>query len=662
MAGNVGGIRAGKAFIEAGLNDSKLVAGIKRAEAQLKGFSRSVDAIGGRVGGAISGAGSIMGEIGKKVGAAGLTMAAPFGLAIKSAGDMMETSSKLDATFKDSAGAVREWANAYAAEVGRSKAQTQGFVADAGALLSGFGFDTKQTASMSQTITGLSTDLASFLNMADVDAFGALMSGLSGEAEPLKRFGVLLNETRLKAELLSKGIDPTAASEQQKVLGRLNIILAATKDAQGDAIRTSGSFNNSMKRLQATVSDLAVNVGEALLPQITSLVSQAATAAKSFGLWISQNPGLVKSAAALAVGVTGVGLALAGLGPILGAVGTAVTTFSAGLALLVSPIGLITAGLVAGAGAWLAYSTTGQEALAWLAGRFGELRTTALATFEGIATALKGGDIALAGRILWAGLKVAWVQGTNALNAVWTDWSTAFLQVMADAKYAVAGVFLDLADGIRLVWNDVTSHLKGSWGDLIKGMITTFNPLTAALQYLSLDVGGAVEQALNAGGFETGKAAQIREAGRAQIGQENMAAHQALTDQQTAETDARRAAMDAALQGDAEAFAKAQAELDAALKQARELKIPVADAGSGKAGSGPKAFETPDTMAAGIDAALADAKAKVDVVGTFNASNLAGLGAGSSVANDQLKEARKTNEKLDNVKRAVETSRFVFTS
>ena len=120
--------------------------------------------------------------------------------------------------------------------------------------------------------------------------------------------------------------------------------------------------------------------------------------------------------------------------------------------------------------------------------------------------------------------------------------------------------------------------------------------------------------------------------------------------------------MDAALQGDAEAFAKAQAELDAALKQARELKIPVADAGSGKAGAGPKAFETPAMLGDGIDAAMTDAKAKIDVAGSFSAAALSGLAAGDSLANDQLKEQKKATTQLEKLNRKADTGRLVFTA
>ncbi len=189
---SAGGIRAGRAFVEASLRDDPLRRGLRRLEARLRAFGASVQTIGARLAGVGAGLASL--------GGAAL---GPFGLAIKMAGDMTETASKLDVVFKGNAAAVRDWGNAYAKEVGRSEAQVQNFLADTGAVLSGLGLDPGKAAAMSKTVTGLAVDLASMFNTSDADALQSLLSGLVGESEPLKKFGLIVQETQTKAELLS---------------------------------------------------------------------------------------------------------------------------------------------------------------------------------------------------------------------------------------------------------------------------------------------------------------------------------------------------------------------------------------------------------------------------------------------------------------------------
>lgn len=59
---------------------------------------------------------------------------------------------------------------------------------------------------MSEMMTSLSYDLASFNNLADEDAFNKLRSGLMGETEGLKSMGIVLNDTAIKQSMLQMGI------------------------------------------------------------------------------------------------------------------------------------------------------------------------------------------------------------------------------------------------------------------------------------------------------------------------------------------------------------------------------------------------------------------------------------------------------------------------
>jgi hypothetical protein len=101
-----------------------------------------------------------------------------------------------------------------------------------------------------------------------------LQSAIVGNHETMRKYGVIITESTLKAELLRMGVEggTKAATEQEKVQARLNLIMAGTTDAQGDAARTAGSWANQMRALKSTVSEAATTIGLELLPFVTPLL------------------------------------------------------------------------------------------------------------------------------------------------------------------------------------------------------------------------------------------------------------------------------------------------------------------------------------------------------------------------------------------------------
>tara|TARA_Y100000114_G_scaffold155932_1_gene181424 strand:- start:490 stop:2166 length:1677 start_codon:yes stop_codon:yes gene_type:complete len=129
-------------------------------------------------------------------------------------------------------------------------------------------------------MTKLATDMASFNNANDVEVMNALQSAIVGNHETMRRFGVVITQTTLNQELLNMGIQGgvKAATEQEKVQARLNIIIKGTTDAQGDAIRTSDSLANRTKGLKAQFEAFAIRIGSELVPAFENLVTGASEA------------------------------------------------------------------------------------------------------------------------------------------------------------------------------------------------------------------------------------------------------------------------------------------------------------------------------------------------------------------------------------------------
>ena len=136
------------------------------------------------------------------------------------------------------------------------------------------GFARGEAAKLSTNLTKLAVDVASFNNASDTETMDLFKSALVGNHEAVRRFGIVITETELKQELLRMGIKKNSnqVDAQTKVQARLNLILAGTTDAQGDATRTAGSFANRQRALRAELSEVGDELGLTLQPALAGVV------------------------------------------------------------------------------------------------------------------------------------------------------------------------------------------------------------------------------------------------------------------------------------------------------------------------------------------------------------------------------------------------------
>lgn len=125
-----------------------------------------------------------------------------------------------------------------------------------------------QMAKMSIRLTELTGDLASYYDVSQEDVAKSLQSVFTGTTAPMRRYGVDLTQATLNEWLMKKGIDAKVKSmnQAQKAVVRYEYTLERTKAAQGDFLRTSDSWHNtltvvteSFKDLGKTVGDIAIN-------------------------------------------------------------------------------------------------------------------------------------------------------------------------------------------------------------------------------------------------------------------------------------------------------------------------------------------------------------------------------------------------------------------
>lgn len=226
-----------------------------------------------------------MGPIKSMIGVVGKSMIAGFAAvagtkfltgAISDASDLEEAGSKVNVVFGKQGDAIRKAAETSATSMGLTKSAYLGATGSLGNLLVALKIAPDAAAGMSQKMVKLAGDLASFNNVKPEEALQALQSGLTGETEPLKRFGVNMNDAMLKAQALKLGLIKTtkdALTPQNKALAAQALIFDQTGKAQGDFERTSGGLANQQRILAAQFGDVKAQIGSALLPVVTRLVS-----------------------------------------------------------------------------------------------------------------------------------------------------------------------------------------------------------------------------------------------------------------------------------------------------------------------------------------------------------------------------------------------------
>jgi hypothetical protein len=196
--------------------------------------------------------------------------------AVQAASTLSESISKTNAVFKENAIVVQKWAKTTSAAFGVSEQAALEAAGTYGNLFQAFGLSNTSATKMSMTLVELAADMASFNNVPIADALQALRSGLAGETEPLKRFGVALNEARLKEEAMRLGLITTTSGTLPiaiKAQAAYALILKDTALQQGDVARTSGGLANQQKFLGAQVQDLTAQFGMVFVPIMLEVVA-----------------------------------------------------------------------------------------------------------------------------------------------------------------------------------------------------------------------------------------------------------------------------------------------------------------------------------------------------------------------------------------------------
>ena len=233
--------------------------GIKQAEKAFATIGKGIDSAFRVVAVASAAAGAAIGK---------------FGLdSVRAASDLEESTNAVNVAFGAAAKSVLAIGETSAKSLGLAKTEFNEAAVRFSAFADRIVGEGGDVAGFIQDVSQRAADFASVFNIDVSEALRVFQSGLAGEAEPLKRFGINLLQSEVNAFAMANGIGEVGRelTETEKVQARYGLLLQSTNKTAGDFANTSDGLANSQRILAANFKDLQAEVGEALLPAVTDL-------------------------------------------------------------------------------------------------------------------------------------------------------------------------------------------------------------------------------------------------------------------------------------------------------------------------------------------------------------------------------------------------------
>lgn len=170
--------------------------------------------------------------------------------AFEASNDYIEALNLADVAMGSGAQKAVEYAQKVEAVAGINMTEWLSELSTFNQQLQAFGIPDKTANNMSQQLTQLGYDMQSVFNIKDVDTvMKRIQSGISGEVEGMRRYGVELSTAAMQEYALSKGITAkwSSMTTAQKVVLRYNKIMEQTSNIQGDLARTIITPANSLR-------------------------------------------------------------------------------------------------------------------------------------------------------------------------------------------------------------------------------------------------------------------------------------------------------------------------------------------------------------------------------------------------------------------------------
>lgn len=189
------------------------------------------------------------------------------GSCLKLGSDLTEVQNVVDTAFPSMSNQADAFAKSAMESFGLSETMAKKFMGTFGAMSNSFGFTEKEALEMSETLTGLAGDVASFYNLDPTEAYTKIKSVFTGETETLKDLGVVMTQAALDQYALANGYGKTTAkmSEQEKVALRYAFVQDQLSMATGDFIKTQDSWANQTRIMSLRFQSLKASLGKGFI-------------------------------------------------------------------------------------------------------------------------------------------------------------------------------------------------------------------------------------------------------------------------------------------------------------------------------------------------------------------------------------------------------------
>ena len=191
------------------------------------------------------------------------------------ASDLSESVNAVQVAYGDAADEVLKLGENSAQAFGLSKRDLNGYATQFSSFVSTIAGAGGDVAGTLQTLVGRGTDFASVFNTDVSEALRLFQSGLAGETEPLRKYGIDLSAAAVEAYALANGIGDGvgALTEAEKVQARYGSLLEQTAKVQGDFANTSSELANQNRINAAEWDNVQAKIGTAFLPVAKELAT-----------------------------------------------------------------------------------------------------------------------------------------------------------------------------------------------------------------------------------------------------------------------------------------------------------------------------------------------------------------------------------------------------
>lgn len=173
-------------------------------------------------------------------------------------------------TFGDTYEETLDWALEFADNLGYASNEIVRFTGLFKQLATSIGVTGEIGTQMSEALTQLGYDLASFYNISVESAFEKLQAGIfSGQTKPLRSLGLDVTQQTLdnllKTDEAFSNLGVTSSKallQSEKAMLRLIVVLKNAQNAFGDVQKTINTIDNQIRVFQSSVSNLKLAIGD----------------------------------------------------------------------------------------------------------------------------------------------------------------------------------------------------------------------------------------------------------------------------------------------------------------------------------------------------------------------------------------------------------------